>query len=936
MMFVAVTLITLSGYGFRTVLLDTAAVVARDTGQIVAERIHRMLGPGTASLRMLTFDPITDASRLEDRLARRGVLMTELADNPLVSAILVGYENGDYVRVSPLDRRDIRQSVQAPPQADYMVQTVTHGPDGTRTADAFFYDDGHELVLHRAEPGYLIDPRQRPWYAKAIDTVSPVTSGPYVFFSTGEVGITLSRLAQGGRAVVALDVTLKDLGTRLDELRMTPSAELALVDAQGAVVGYHDMDAVLVRQPGSGELGVRTLETLAIEPLSRLLGVAEEGKAVPYHAAGREWFGIVQPIDGIAGMDLRLLMTAPTGELLGDLERFRTRMVLISIALILLCFPLGWQVGSAVGQALERLTAQAKPMSHFDFRRSKAPAPSRLSEIDALNWVMDNVAGAVEAFLSISRVLGAEPRIETMLTQVLEHLVSATRSLGGAVYLRHPGGDALTRVAAVGDQETLPELRQASADPARESARGSRDDARHTEFELRGRRGTLEGVLVLAHLPDQEHTAPEFLAFTNRLTGMLAVAIETRQLIEAQQNLLEAMIRILADAIDAKSPYTGGHCERVPRLATMLVDRMAAENSGPYAGFHLDEDGRYAFYLGSWLHDCGKVTSPEHIVDKATKLEVIYNRIHEIRMRFEVLWRDADIDYLQARLAGQDEQAAAARRDARRAELLDDFRFVAASNIGGEFLPDAAIERLHRIGAQTWQRHFDDSLGLSAQESSRLAQSRPMPPELPASEQLLADKPEHRVQWEEARRPPVERGDPRNVHGFDMTLPAHRQHMGELHNLAIRRGTLTDEDRFAVNDHIVQTLIMLKGMPWPQHLARVPDIAANHHEKMDGTGYPRRLRGEDLPVTERVMALVDVFEALTAADRPYKPPKTLSESLGIMAAMCRGRHLDTELYQYFLRSRVWLDYARQFIDPGQIDDVDIEALARAAQPEPAS
>ncbi len=371
----------------------------------------------------------------------------------------------------------------------------------------------------------------------------------------------------------------------------------------------------------------------------------------------------------------------------------------------------------------------------------------------------------------------------------------------------------------------------------------------------------------------------------------------------------------------------------MPKLAILLADRLQAEASGPYADFHLDEGEREAFRLAAWLHDCGKVTSPEHIMDKATKLEVLYNRIHEIRMRFEALWRDAEIDCLLARLRGEDRHAAEARRDARQARLHEDLQFVAACNIGGESLSDEAVERLRAIGAQTWMRHFDDALGLDAQESARLAGSRPTPPVLPVAEPLLADQPHHIVPWDDARRPAVERGDPRNIWGFDMRLPTHRRNMGELHNLAIRRGTLTDEDRFAINDHIVQTYIMLKRLPWPPHLERVPEIAANHHERMDGGGYPRRLRAEQLDTTERIIALVDVFEALTAVDRPYKAPKTLSESLRIMVSMCKGGHLDPELFQFFIRSRVWQTYAQTCMRPEQIDAVDVEALARAAQPE---
>jgi len=937
MTIVAVALITLSWYGSRAILLDMAAMAARDTGQIVAERARRIIEPGSISLRMLAFDPIVDAKRLDDRLARRSVLAAELTENPLVSAIHVGYENGDFLLMRPLDRRDVREQFQAPPQANYLVQSVTLGDDGKRHGLFLFYDARNELVLRRPQPDYQFDPRERPWYIGAMDTVSTVTSRPYVFFSTRQVGITLSRLSHSGRAVTAVDMALEDLGEALGSLRMTPNAELALVDEDGAVIAYRDMNALLEHRRALGASDVGTLQTLGVGALTRLWQVAAaDGQVVSYEAGGRKWIGVSLPFDGIDGVSMRLLSAAPVDELLGVLALNRARMILISIGLIVLFLPFGWQAGSAVGRALEGIAAQALRMSRFNFRRRKERAASMLREVESLNSVMDKVAGSMESLLEISRVLGSEPRIETMLAQVLEKFVQATRCRGGAVYLSDRERGRLARVAAFGEQDALPDSMDAHEGDAALAGGGGQDQGRNHRrvvFALRGRDSQSQGLLVLVLDQDLDHAAPAFLAFADRLTGMLAVAIETRKLIEAQRNLFESVTHILADAIDAKSPYTGGHCERVPKLAILLADRMQAETLGPYADFHLNEDECEAFRLAAWLHDCGKVTSAEHIMDKATKLEVVYNRIHEIRMRFETLWRDAEIDCLRARLRGEDARAAEDRRDARQARLREDFRFVAECNIGGESLSDGAVERLRAIGAQTWRRHFDDALGLDAQESARLAGSRPAPPALPATEQLLADRPHHVVPWDDARRPAVERGDPRNTWGFDMTLPGHRRNLGELHNLAIQRGTLTDEDRFAINDHIVQTLIMLKSLPWPAHLERVPDIAANHHERMDGQGYPRRLRGEQLGTTERIMALVDVFEALTAADRPYKPPKTLSESLGIMATMCRGGHLDPELYRYFVRSRVWLDYARTFMRPEQIDDVDAEALARASRPE---
>ncbi len=198
---------------------------------------------------------------------------------------------------------------------------------------------------------------------------------------------------------------------------------------------------------------------------------------------------------------------------------------------------------------------------------------------------------------------------------------------------------------------------------------------------------------------------------------------------------------------------------------------------------------------------------------------------------------------------------------------------------------------------------------------------------MPVLEPLLADRPDHLVVWE-GKKPPVEKGNPANGYGFDMKLPEHKQNMGEVYNLSIRRGTLTEEDRFKINDHIVQTYIMLRGLPWPPSLKRVPDIAATHHEKIDGKGYPRCLGGEHLTVADRVMALADIFEALTAADRPYKAPKTLTESLKIMAFMCKDQHLDAELFRYFLRSGLWLQYAQRYMKPDQIDTVDIAALEK--------
>ena len=249
------------------------------------------------------------------------------------------------------------------------------------------------------------------------------------------------------------------------------------------------------------------------------------------------------------------------------------------------------------------------------------------------------------------------------------------------------------------------------------------------------------------------------------------------------------------------------------------------------------------------------------------------------------------------------------------AELNAEFAFVAACNVGGEFLSPEKQQRLREIGQRRWWRTLDNRLGLSRDELARM----PEPVPLPAEEPLLADRPEHRIERSEADRMPED-----NRWGFRMEVPELLYNRGELHNLSISRGTLTAEDRYKINEHMVHTITMLTALPFPRHLRDVPDIAGGHHEKLDGTGYPRRLDESRLGPTARMMAIADIFEALTAADRPYKPGKTLSEALKIMAFMRNDRHIDPQLFELFLRAGVYREYAARFMRPEQIDDVRIE------------
>ena len=436
---------------------------------------------------------------------------------------------------------------------------------------------------------------------------------------------------------------------------------------------------------------------------------------------------------------------------------------------------------------------------------------------------------------------------------------------------------------------------------------------------LRNHDGDVVGVLQLINARSEDGETVPFsigiVPLVEALASQAAVALDNQMLIEAQRNLFRAVLRVFAGAIDAKSAYTGGHCHRVPELTNMIARAADTAESGPLAEFHLSEIEWYELEVAGGLHDCGKVTTREFVVDKATKLETIYNRIHEIRTRFEVVKRDAEIEYLKGVIASGDEPALRRSRDERLAKLDEDFAFVAECNIGGEFMAPEKIARLEQIAAVTWQRTLDDRLGLSWEETARRPKAEVA---LPATEQLLANKPSHSIAHDGG--PPLA---PDNPWGFVIKPPPHRANLGEVYNLSIRYGTLTAEERYHINDHIVQTIIMLEALPYPKFLRRVPEWAGGHHEKMDGTGYPRGLKREEMSIPARIMMIADIFEALTARDRPYKARKKLSECIEIMARMSRERHIDPDLFELFLTAGVYREYAGEFLLPEQIDDIDV-------------
>ncbi len=390
---------------------------------------------------------------------------------------------------------------------------------------------------------------------------------------------------------------------------------------------------------------------------------------------------------------------------------------------------------------------------------------------------------------------------------------------------------------------------------------------------------------------------------------------EVQELQDKNTHLMDSFIELIAGAIDAKSKYTGGHCSRVPELTKMLVDAASSSDEPAFVEFTLSSDDAIReLNIAAWLHDCGKVTTPEYIVDKATKLETIYNRIHEIRTRFEVIHRDLTIEALEKKLAGEEARLVEKWLEDEHAKLQSEFMEVAKANIGSEFMNDEDKNRIKKISQRTWVRNFDDTLGLASEERLRVKSEQTQTPQV---EQLLSNKARHIIPRDSFNHEEYEQM------GFKIVVPENLYNLGEVDNLCIEAGTLTYEDRFKIQEHIIMTIKMLEKLPFPSNLKNVPLYAGAHHETLIGTGYPRKLSKKDMPLPSRAIAIADVFEALTASDRPYKEPKNLSTSIKILASMVKKEHLDPHLFELFLRSGIYKKYAEKYLREDQIDDVDI-------------
>lgn len=378
------------------------------------------------------------------------------------------------------------------------------------------------------------------------------------------------------------------------------------------------------------------------------------------------------------------------------------------------------------------------------------------------------------------------------------------------------------------------------------------------------------GVLQLLNAQAQE--TGEVIPFSFEHAGLIAslgslaaVALTNTQLIQELNNLFYAFIKSIATAIDEKSPYTGGHINRVVNLTLMIAEKINDAGKGPFRNVSFDKDEIEELKMAAWMHDVGKITTPEYVVDKATKLQTIFDRIHLVETRGQLIAQLLENDHLRRKVELMKEQNVSEHRlaaldkafEEKLSELSRDLSFIKKCNKPGEFMEERKKACIEAIAKKTYV--------IGGTEYPYLTSD-------------------------------------------------------EVHNLCVQKGSLTPEERQVVENHALMTMKILRQLPFPRKFAMVPEYAGSHHEKLDGSGYPRHLTGKDLPLQSRIMAVADIFDALTARDRPYKKAMKLSMVKKIMEYMKKDGHIDGEIYDLFVGSGLVYDYAIKHMNPDQIDE----------------
>ena len=603
------------------------------------------------------------------------LLSSALANDTNLSAIQIAYPNGDYFIIRPIYSEDTRKTFKAPDNAAYIIDIINTDEQGKRWLLRLFYDQGLYEVSRNVTTPTVYDPRERPWYKLALENSQPTTTQPYLFHFLHKVGLTLTTQTPYQGIVVAADVTLDQLSNTLQHRNSTPDSEIVVFQKNGNALIYTDINRLII-ESGDGHYKMAKLSELDSDVLTFLSqDLKLETQSLKFSFNGQTWLGGIREMHIPGGNSFFVLMVSPENELLSSAITIRDQSLLMTAIIILLTIPIVWLFARKISNPLRRLATEAKLISSFDFS-SPVKTHSMIAEVEELSTAMSMMKGTISQFLSLIHSLAAEQNFDILLQRITQQTMQISEADGAVTYLYNEKENTLEpRFMQIGTEDIkyLKDIPTVSLDEANELGstldkkessvielsseqpghlnplldKLATDTARMIVLPLRNRQEDTIGILCLLYKKqsDNKHNGEQHISFVQALSGFAAVSLESRQLLMLQKALLESFIKLIAGAIDSKSPYTGGHCARVPEITKLIAQAACASSDVPFQDFKLNEEQWESLYIASWLHDCGKVTTPEYVVDKATKLETIYDRIHEIRMRVEVLKRDAEIRY---------------------------------------------------------------------------------------------------------------------------------------------------------------------------------------------------------------------------------------------------------------------------------------------------
>ncbi|WP_165313724.1 HD domain-containing phosphohydrolase [Vibrio ziniensis] len=922
---VGAVLIGISSQHAQQLLSGSAQELSQENSRKLESIFQKSIAPILSTLDFMAYSSFIDENEPPSEQARWLSSMRLLFERQTsLVALYFGNEEGDFTIIRPLFDSLSRERVKAPETARLFINFTK--VDGTN--EYIFFDEDLAQVGNVKQESNHFDPRTRPWYTSAEnDDVIRLTE-PYVFYLFQTPGVTLARRSSDGKKVVGADFTLDSLSKELSIIGYSQNAKLALFDHQFRVLAQHNTSLSLTDDE---EATQQKLNTSIFTPVANRISSSTLYETVEQD--GESWSVTLTPVALSPEIHLLLADATPQDDLIASLLSMRNKQLQAAFALMLICFGAVWFISSRLARPLVNLMELTHNIARFDFKKTRYPK-SMIKEVANLTKSIELMEHTLHDLLRLLRDTASNQDFGVLAKTITHQSYLVTRAETIQLYTYSPEKEVFTNIA---DHAIIPfkidlnTLVNATPWLLAELNKGetvhlTRNDnilRKHLDylynsdiyfFPLLNRQKQLVGLLNLGYERAITSEQSDKHAFLRELLSFAEIAKDNIDKIQQQKDMLNAFVTLIASAIDTKSPYTGGHCQRVPVLTKILAEAVD-KDTHYYRNFSMTKPQWEELNLAAWLHDCGKVTTPEYVVDKATKLETIYDRIHEVRMRFEVLKTQAESDYWQGIVEGGDKGQLKAALEQTQQALDDDFAFIAKCNIGGEYMSDEDVSRLESIAQKQWKRTIDDQLGISWIESHRAGEKQA----LPVMENIIADKQVHQVKWEANNKPQDTWQEP-----FVLQPGEHQYNRGELYNLSIRGGTLNNEERFMINDHIVQTITMLQRLPYPEHLKNVPDIAGGHHERMDGKGYPRGLAEEELSVQARIMAIADVFEALTSNDRPYKQAKTIEESISIMTKMATSGHIDPKLYLLFLEQDVYQKYADMFLEKFQHSDIDKE------------